>query len=328
MPDRFDRRAALRLLAMAAGGAAAGRARAQPGRFFDWQPLGNGYVALGGGGNVLLWPSPFGAVLIDAKLDGLGRTLRREAEAVAGPLAVVVVTHHHADHAGGIPAVVGDLPVHSQSRGVGRRVVAGRALKEAFAEGIPAGIERRWDGASPAVAAVVRADIEAFARAVARLDVQSFAANVTFTVEDELDIGTDFVQLRHSGRAHTDNDAWARLAQANVLHTGDLVFNGVHPYIDVDAGGTTIGWQRVLVEVQAACDAETIVVPGHGAVTDVEGVRRQWAYFEQVRDAVQGAIDAGRSREEVVAAPPAFFASLPTSRAAENLGIVFDELGG
>ncbi len=331
MSRGVDRRRATRLLFAAAGGMVASwptLSFGQAPRYFDWRSCGAGHVGVGGGGNVLLWPTPYGAVLVDTKIDALGRTVRREAESVAGRLAAVIITHHHSDHAGGIPAFSNDLPVHSQSRGVGRRVVAGRALRERFADGVPDSMERLFEDVPQRVAAAVRADVQAYARSVGRRDVQSFAANVTFTFEDELDAGNDVIQLRYSGRAHTDNDAWVRIPEANVLHTGDLVFNGSHPFIDVDSGATTIGWQRSLSEILSVCDADTIVVPGHGEVTDIEGVRAQWEYFERLRDVVQAGIDAGRSRDEVVAAVPAFFAELPERRAAENLEILFDELGG
>jgi glyoxylase-like metal-dependent hydrolase (beta-lactamase superfamily II) len=331
MSSGVDRRVATRLLVAAAGGMVMGlpaQAFGQAPRYFDWRACGAGHVGVGAGGNVLLWPTPFGAVLVDTKIDALGRTVRREAESVAGRLAAVIITHHHSDHAGGIPAFSGDLPVHSHSRGVGRRVVAGRALKERFADGVPDSMESMFADVPQRVAAAVRADIQAYARAVGRRDVQSFAANVTFKFEDELDAGDDVIQLRYSGRAHTDNDAWVRIPGANVLHTGDLVFNGSHPFIDVDSGATTLGWQRSLSEILSSCDADTIVVPGHGEVTDIEGVRVQWEYFERLRDAVQAGIEEGRSRDEVVASVPEFFAQLPERRAAENLEIVFDELGG
>lgn len=331
MSRGIDRRRATRLLFAAAGGMVASwppRSFGQAPRYFDWRPCAAGHVGVGRGGNVLLWPTPYGAVLVDTKIDALGRTVRREAESVAGRLAAVIITHHHSGHAGGIPAFSSDLPVHSQSRGVGRRVVAARALKGRFADGVPDSMERLFVDVPQRVAAAVRADVQAYARSVGRRDVQSFAANVPFKFEDELDAGNDVIQLRYSGRAHTDNDAWVRIPGANVLHTGDLVFNGSHPFIDVDSGAMTIGWQRSLSEILSVCDADTIVVPGHGEVTDIEGVRTQWGYFERLRDVVQAGIDAGRSRDEVVAATPAFFAELPERRAAENLEIVFDELGG
>ncbi len=297
-------------------------------RYFDWRNCGAGHVGVGGGGNVLLWPTPFGAVLVDTKLDGFGRTVRREAESVAGDLAAVIITHHHADHAGGVPAFSSDLPVHSQSRGVGRRVVAGRELKASFADGIPEAVERLLGEVPQRVAATLRADIQAYARGLSRRDVQSFAANVTFKFEDELDAGSDVIQLRYSGRAHTDNDAWVRIPEANVVHTGDLVFNGSHPFIDVDSGATTVGWQRSLSEILDACDADTIVVPGHGEVTGIDGVRAQWEYFERLRETVRVAIEEGQSRDHVLGLTPPFFAPLPPRRAVENLGIVFDELSG
>ncbi|NKB88882.1 MAG: MBL fold metallo-hydrolase [Acidobacteria bacterium] len=333
MADSFDRRTALRAIFMGAVGAASRKAFGGPwpqdtARVFRWEQLGDGYAGFGAGGNILLWPTSFGAVLVDTKHNGMGASLKREVTALAGEVAAVVVTHHHADHAGGIPTFVDDVPVHAQRRGVGRRIVAGRELKAAFTDGQPPELDR-WSADLPSGAAdMVRVDLANFARRIQRLDVQSFAANVTFTTDDELDVGNDVVQMHHAGRGHTDNDAWVRLPEANVIHAGDLIFNGFHPFVDVDAGATTVGWQHALSEIAAACDSATVVVPGHGAVTDQAGVQAQWGYFEALRTAVENAIAAGMSRAEVTALTPDVHRGLGGTRGPDNLGIVFDELGG
>ncbi len=52
----------------------------------------------------------------------------------------------------------------------------------------------------------------------------------------------------HSASGHTDGDSVVWFRNANVLHTGDLFFNGTFPFIDVDNGGSIDGyiakWRR------------------------------------------------------------------------------------
>ena len=131
------------------------------------------------------------------------------------------------------------------------------------------------------------------------IEADRWSPTKTFTDTHDLRIGTHAVQLRHVGPGHTDNDVFVWLPELNVLHTGDLLFHKRHPFIDRAADATTTGWMTSLDAMIGLCDAETIVIPGHGELTDVEGLRGQKAYFERVREMVAGAIEKGASRGEV-----------------------------
>ena len=144
--------------------------------------------------------------------------------------------------------------------------------------------------------------------------------------ELEVTVGTTRVELRHIDRGHTDNDIFVFIPEANVLHGGDLFFNRVHPRIDVGADATTVGWQRCLDAMIDAADNDTVCIPGHGDISDIDGLRSFHGYFDILRSLVQKEIAAGRTREQIMEMQPAEFRDWPANRLNQNLGIVYDEL--
>src|SRR3546814_7689789 len=76
------------------------------------------------------------------------------------------------------------------------------------------------------------------------------------------------VRSIHVAHAHTDGDAMVWFVQANVLHMGDLYFNGLYPFIDVDAGGGINGMIDGVDRALALIDDRTVVVPGHGPLSN------------------------------------------------------------
>jgi len=293
--------------------------------FFEWRTVAPGvHVAIGQGGNAMLVRDGGQALLSDSKNFGFGYTLRREAEAMGTPLTRVVNTHHHGDHIGGNPVFGGDLPL------VGHPVAAERI--RGWAEEV-AGRESERLGRTAvqlregdAPAAVV-ADVERLAADVLDFDVRRFVPSVPIAEADALPVGARTVEIRHVGSGHTDNDVFLFVPSENVLHTGDLLFNGRHGFMDQNGGVSSEGWQRSVQAMLDVADGETVVVPGHGDITDRSGLQRQWDYFEQLRDAVAAAVADGMSRDEVTALRPASVADVSGSP-ARNLGVVYDEVTG
>jgi glyoxylase-like metal-dependent hydrolase (beta-lactamase superfamily II) len=332
----FNRREFSSALALAAAGGVALPnallARAQQDTVFDWRPINDLMrVAFGAGGNVLVMREGGRSLLVDTKNAGFGAVLRAEAEAFGGPLSHVVLTHHHGDHIGGTPAFRPDVPVVGQTRGVARATEGGNGTLEAVRSD-PAGrlerLERQVQSMGLSEEAR-RAGTEAVAGFVARaaqMEGSEFAATETFDDAREVRLGTFVVELRHIDRGHTDNDLFVLIPAANVLHGGDLFFNGLHPFIDTSAGATTVGWQRCLAAMVEQCDADTVVIPGHGEISDVNGLRAFSGYFDTLRRLVEQAIRDGRTREQVTALQPVEFSDWPAARLNQNLGVVYDEL--
>ncbi|MEQ8844158.1 MAG: MBL fold metallo-hydrolase [Phycisphaerales bacterium] len=299
-------------------------------QYFDWTDLGRGLHvasggAVGGGGNALLIVGDGEAALIDAKLCGLGPTLRREAESRLGDdarLTHLISTHHHGDHIGGNPSF-GDVTRVGHSNLNPRVMPQIDRLRDTAAS-----IARRVAGADAGVPVAMRNDIDAMLEDAKSFIAADFEMTQTLRDELELEVGGVRLQLRHAGPGHTDNDVFIFLPDHNVLHTGDLFFNKLHPYMDIGAGATSRGWQQSLLNCIQRCDGETVVVPGHGEISNRDGLGEQVKYFDEMRRIIRFARDVeSMTRDEVTKLQPGRFAEYGNERLLTmNLGAIYDEL--
>ncbi len=331
----LDRRSFTRLLAVGAGSLVLPRSltaglqsrlgkTVQP-TFFQWQSVAEGVrVAMGQGGNVMLVSNGSQALISDAKNFGFGHSLRREADAMGTPVTMAVNTHHHGDHTGGNIAFTGDLPVLAHPVAT-QRILGGaeRSVGQAGAERLTTTLERSRSGDTPPA---VIADLERALADISTAGVERAAPTQDLAGDhQELRIGGRTVTLTHVGAGHTDNDVFLHLPELNVIHTGDLVFNGSHGFMDQNGGVDSVGWQRSVRAMLDVSNSETVVIPGHGQVTDRTGLQRQWDYFDQLRDAVLAAVGAGLTREEVQALRPEALSDIQ-GNPSRNLGVVYDEV--
>ena len=111
----------------------------------------------------------------------------------------------------------------------------------------------------------------------------------TRTFEDELTVrvGDKEVRLLKFGPGHTDGDTVAYVPSERVVFTGDLLFNQVHPVINmIPVASWLAACERIL-----AIEAD-IVVPGHGPITDKGGVRNQMDYLNYMQAEARKRYDA------------------------------------
>lgn len=300
----ISRRSFLASSALAAAGLAlpAHRALARPDEelLFDWKPVADKVkVAFGFGGNAMLVMGKGAGLLSDAKNAPYGQQLRRECEAAAGQILALVNTHHHADHTGGNHAFTKDIEVIAHDNASPRiRGQSNRYLSQ-MKEGLKELAESKSKAADK-----VRADLDLFLKHMADVKPAIFVPTATFSTDRTLDVGGVKVVLKHLGKGHTDNDAVVHLPDLNVLHTGDLLFHKVYPYIDSDGGGNTKAWQETLTKVIALCDEKTKIVPGHGELCDKKALADQIEYFNTMRDWVAKQIKAGKTRKEIAESNP------------------------
>lgn len=296
-----------------------------PGQLFEWKRVAGGaHVAFGQGGNALLLAAQGRSVLIDCKNPGLGATLRREAEAFGAPLRLVANTHHHRDHVGGNYAFTGDLPLLAHEN-AGPRIAA---QVEALLAGVAATLKQVESGEKPAPKQAVD-EIKAFQDSIAGVAPEAFAP--TRLVKERVNsehTGAIDVHFHHIGPGHTDNDLVVFFPVYNLVHMGDLLFHKLHPFIDRPAGAATTGWQHSLREVMALCNDRTIVVPGHGEITDKSGIQAQIDYFDRMRDIVRHAKDVeSMTKEEVMKLQPGAYQDYGFTQALPRaLGAIYDEL--
>ncbi|MCB9844880.1 MAG: MBL fold metallo-hydrolase [Phycisphaeraceae bacterium] len=294
-------------LALAGLLAAPARARRAPRDlpFFEWKELRDGVWATidqSSGGNVAVFLGARQSIIVDAKFAWLSRTLRREADQLGGadsrgnperPLRLLINTHHHADHTGGNIGFSPDMDVLAHEN------AAPRIENQFDAYG------RQLDGAIESMERAAPDNEKAREEAAELRRVRVHfepgdwvPGRVAKGERTELDEGGIRLTLHAIGPGHTDNDLIVHSPERNVLHAGDLLFYKRHPFIDLPSGASSIGWIESVKRAIALCDDQTIVIPGHGEITDVTGLRGQVEYLQALRTAAKRAVEAGTPREE------------------------------
>ena len=89
---------------------------------------------------------------------------------------------------------------------------------------------------------------------------------------------------------------------SNAVHTGDIYRTTSYPYIDTANGGTFLGTIKALDLLVEVSNADTKIIPGHGATSNVEEVRAWRNMLLVIRDRVQSAIADGKTLEQIQAA--------------------------
>ena len=231
------------------------------------------YMLTGSGGNIRLSVGEDGVFLIDDQFAPLtDKILAAVAELTDDPIQFVVNTHWHPDHTGGNENL-GEAGVIIVAHENVRKRMSTEQFIAAFNNRSPP---------SPAEA----------------LPVITFTDSITFHYNG------DELRVAHMEPAHTDGDSVIFFRKANVVHMGDTYFNGMYPFIDVSSGGSIDGMIKAARRVLGQVNDQTKIIPGHGALSDVRGLRAYVEMLETVRGRVQKLVDEGNSREDVVAARP------------------------
>ena len=108
----------------------------------------------------------------------------------------------------------------------------------------------------------------------------------------------------HVPPAHTDGDSVVHFRAANVIHAGDVFFNGIYPFIDVSSGGSIDGVIGAADRMLALAGAETKIIPGHGPLASRADLQAYRDMLAGVRGAVNALVDAGKTEDETKAARP------------------------
>jgi glyoxylase-like metal-dependent hydrolase (beta-lactamase superfamily II) len=112
------------------------------------------------------------------------------------------------------------------------------------------------------------------------------------------------VRLFHVAKAHTDGDAIVHFTRADVIHMGDVYFNGMYPFIDVESGGSMDGLIAAVDRVLDLCGEETRIIPGHGPLAGRDELKAYRDLLHTVRGRIAAHIEEGLGEDAVVAARP------------------------
>lgn len=128
------------------------------------------------------------------------------------------------------------------------------------------------------------------------LPVVTFSSDVTFHINGEE------VRALHMPSAHTDGDAIVHFAGSDVVHMGDIYFNGMYPFIDADSGGSVDGVIAACDQVLKLTTDGTRVIPGHGALSNPAELKAYRDMLAAVSAKVKALVAQGRKLEEITAA--------------------------
>jgi glyoxylase-like metal-dependent hydrolase (beta-lactamase superfamily II) len=221
------------------------------------------------GGNIGVSVGEDGVILIDdqyaPQAPGILAAIRTISDA---PLRFVMNTHWHGDHTGGNESMAGAGALIIAHDNVRRRLAEGMLLRE-----IP-----------PAAGDA--------------LPVVTFDNTVTLHFN-----GTE-VHAFHVEPAHTDGDSVVHFRDLDVIHAGDLYFNGFYPFIDTQSGGSMAGVVAAVDRMLPLCGPETVVIPGHGPLADCAALAAYGEMLGTIHTRVATMIADGATEDEVVAAGP------------------------
>lgn len=258
------------------------------------------------GGNVSFLATEEGVLVVDSgTTPEEGKRIVEEIAKVTDKLIrFLILTHYHGDHTFGLQAFPASTVVIAQQNTADNM----RRLNEPRLRGM---MEKQM----PEMIAAQKLKVDTLRKKRAKdlkqeeerlktlesefaeLQALRFVyPGVTFQTKLSVFLGGQEVEVVHLGRAHTDGDSLVHFPGLKVLHAGDLLFAGSYPYIGVEAGADTANWITAL-KVVSSWDVEK-VIPGHGRLTDKPGLLKMAAYLSELREAVKGAIAAGKSLEE------------------------------
>ncbi|MGD8539373.1 MAG: MBL fold metallo-hydrolase [Candidatus Aminicenantes bacterium] len=257
------------------------------------------YVLFGAGGNIGVSIGRDGTLLVDSQFAELNDKVTAAIKAIKGvPIRYVLNTNWHYDHVGGNkPLAEGGAIIIAQTD------TRKRMITEQYHPLFDTTVPPYPEAALPTV---------------------TFAKSIT------LDFNGGDIHAFHIENAHSDSDIVIHFKNANVIHTGDIVFSAGFPFIDRPHGGSVEGMIKAANQIIEMMDEETKIIPGHGPLTDREGVKKFRDLIITVRDRIKKQIGEGRTLDEILATNPTegFEMKGPGVPAEMFVRIIYNELSG
>jgi len=231
------------------------------------------WMLVGAGGNIGVSAGEDGVFLIDDQFAPLTEKIRAAvAKLSPKPIRFVLNTHWHGDHTGGNEHLgeAGALIVANDN--VRKRMSSEQFMKAMNREVAP----------SPKAA----------------LPVITYSEDVTFYLNG------DTIHAIHVAPAHTDGDSIVYFETADVIHMGDVFFQSGYPFVDLSSGGSVQGVIDGVSRALEMIGPNTKVIPGHGELSDRDGLIAYRDMLQTVVGRVAKMKAAGKSVEEIQAAKP------------------------
>ncbi len=242
------------------------------------------------GGNVGVFVTDAGVVLVDTKLANYGQGILDQVKTVTDkPVVTIINTHTHGDHTGSndfFPAAV-DIVAHENTK-------TNMAKMDAF-----------------------------------KGDKARFLPKRTYSDRLTLGAGKDRIDLYHFGAGHTSGDTFVVYTALRTLQTGDMFAWYDAPFLDPANGGSGVAFPNTLAKAIAGIKDIDTVIPGHSPVAQPAQLQEFQRYNAALVAEVRGAVQAGKTVEEATTAATAMtakFAGYKTDRVKAAVQVIFDEL--
>jgi glyoxylase-like metal-dependent hydrolase (beta-lactamase superfamily II) len=231
------------------------------------------FLLQGVGGNMVAQIGPDGKLLIDSSMATASRAIVQALGKLNGsPLKLLLNTHWHFDHTDGNAAL----------HDAGAFIIAQE--------------NTRLRLSTPQKVKILNLEFPA--------SPTGGLPQLTFVDNEKLYFDNDELDMVHAPNAHTDSDIFVHFVNGNVIHTGDLWFNGMYPLIDDSTGGTMNGMIQGVDQVLAIADDRTKIVSGHGPLGDKRALQKYRDMLSTVANRIEKLKIAGQTLEQVIAAKP------------------------
>jgi cyclase len=225
------------------------------------------------GGNMVLQTGPEGNILIDSSFTTAVPKIREAIAAVSKDATDALInTHWHYDHTDGNEAL----------HAAGFTIFAHRNTRERMSTPQSISFFHIFMPPSPAAA----------------------LPTITFDQSMHAWHNGDSLDLVHFDPAHTDSDIYIHFHNANVLHVGDIWFNGMYPFLDEATGGVIGGMIQASGKALAVADDNTKIIPGHGPLGSKADLQKYHDMLSAIHDKVAAIKASGASEQEAIARKP------------------------
>jgi cyclase len=248
---------------------------------------GNIYMLEGAGGNIAASVGEDGIVIVDDEFAPLADKIQAALKNLSitdKPVRFVINTHYHGDHTGG------NVPFNN----AGSTIIAQDNVRRRLESGGVAG-----NGGS--------IKMENKPAEKAALPIITFEHDVTVHLNGE------DIRALHFPAGHTDGDSIIFFPKNNVVHMGDDFVRYGFPFIDVSAGGSVQGMIAAMEKATAQLPADVKVIPGHGAISNLDDVRAYTKMLKETSAVVESALKAHKTldqmKQEKILAPWSKFSS-------------------
>lgn len=231
---------------------------------------GNVYMLEGAGGNIAASVGADGIVIVDDQYAPLAEKIQAALKGVTDkPIRFIINTHYHGDHTGGNAYFQKQAPV-----------IAHDNVRKRLEEGIIAGN----------LGALTH---EQKPQPKDALPILTFDHDVTVHLNGE------DIRALHFPSGHTDGDSIIFFPKSNVVHMGDDFVRYGFPFIDLAAGGSVQGMVAAMEEVLPKLPADVKVIPGHGAISNVDDVREYAKMLKETSAVVAKGIQQGKTLDQL-----------------------------